>query len=103
MANEQKPSGLLPFVRHMVLCEHAETPPSHPRRVNIYGVLTRAVALGDATKFPRFFGFSVYVTLSECRGDGTARIIVSEADSREVCYVGPPHNLRLGRDPLAVH
>jgi hypothetical protein len=103
MANEKKPSGLLPFVRHMVLCEHAESQPDNPRRVNIYGVLTRAVALGDPSQFPRHFGFSVYMTLTECRHGGASRIVVSHADSHEVCYASQPQIMSFGIDPLAIH
>jgi len=103
VTDESKPSGLLPFVRHMVLCEHAEASPNNPRKTNILGVITRAVVTGNAADFPRNFGFTVYLLLTECRGDGRARIIVSEGESQRICYAGPAHALLLGPDPLALH
>lgn len=41
--------------------------------------------------------------MTECRGDGTGRIIVSDAESGDVCYAGMPHRIVLSANPLAVH
>ncbi|HEX5102957.1 MAG TPA: hypothetical protein VFV87_04055 [Pirellulaceae bacterium] len=103
MAEEAKPSGLLPFVRHMIVCEHAEPSPSNPRRTNVYGIFSSIVVHGDAGAFPRSVGFSVYLSLTECRGDGEGRVIVSDAESGDMCYAGAPHDIILSTNPLAIH
>jgi hypothetical protein len=103
LKDESKPGGLLPFVRHLIVCEHAEAASHNPRRANLFGVLANVVLPGESAHFPCGFGFSVYVMLSECRGDGVGRIIVSEAESGETIHSGTPHRILVGRDPLEVH
>ena len=103
MADESKPSGLLPLVRHMIICEDAESSASNPRRTNVLGIFTNVVIRGEVTGFPRGLGFSVYLSLTECRHGGVGRIIVFDPESGDVIYAGMPHRLALGPDPLAVH
>jgi hypothetical protein len=100
MADEQEPSGLLPFVRQMIVCEHAEPARHNPRRTNIFGVFANVYLDVESGRFPCGLGFSVYVMLSDCRKSGTARIIVSDAESGHVCYSGAPYRVELASDPL---
>ena len=103
MADQDKPSGLLPLVRHMLVCEHAEATPSNPRRANIYALFANVVVKNVAGAFPCRIGFSVYVMLTDCRRSGTGRIVVTEASSGEVCYNGIPFQVVLSSDPLEVY
>jgi hypothetical protein len=41
--------------------------------------------------------------LSDCRKSGTARIIVTEAESGDVCYGGAPYRIELSSDPLELY
>ena len=90
MSDELKPSGLLPFVRHILVCEHAEAAPNNPRRANIYGVFANVIVGRGEAAFPSRIGFTVYVMLSDCRRSGSGRITVTEAASGEACYNGVP-------------
>jgi hypothetical protein len=103
MTDEQKPSGLFPFVRHMIVCEHAEPSRNNPRRANLFAVLANVILPSESASFPCGFGFSVYVMLTECRGDGIGRIVVSEGESGDIIHSGMPHRILLGTDPLEVH
>lgn len=103
MSDELKPRLPLPYVRHMLICEHAEPSQHNPRRANIFGLFSNIVVRDESIRFPCRLGFTVYVALTECRGDGTGRIVVSDPESGDVCYRGAPHRLRFSRNPLEVH
>jgi hypothetical protein len=103
MADEPKTRGLLPFVRHMLVCEHAEPARHNPRRTNIFGVFSKVFLDAESGRFPCTLGFSVYVMLSDCRKSGYARIIVTEAESGEVCYSAAPFRVELSPDPLELY
>jgi hypothetical protein len=53
--------------------------------------------------FPFNLSFSVYLCLTNARGNGTARIVVVDADTQFATYVGDPHPLNCGHDPLQLH
>ena len=103
MADETRPGIPLPFVRHMLVCEHAEPAPHNAKRANVFGLFSNIVLRGESARFPIGMGFTVYVVLTECRGDGTVRILVSDAESGEICYRGTPHRAKLSSNPLDVH
>lgn len=103
MLESDKPSELLPYVRHMLVCEHAEPSAHNPLRTNVFGIFATAVVNSNAASFPCSFGFSVYVMLSGCRRSGRGRIVVSEAESAEVCYNGVPFQVALSADPLEIY
>ncbi len=86
----------------MIVCEHAEAAIANPHRINVFGVIRNVVVRKDEASFPRNFGFTVYVALTECRGPGTARIIVSHEETDQVCYSGLPHIIPLTSDLLQV-
>lgn len=97
---EERSGVLLPFVRHMLLCDDVRAV-SGSRKVTVYG-LTSTIRVGEKG-FPATCGFSVYVQLTECRGEGAARIVIVEDESDQVCYQGQDHRMAFGNDPLAVH
>jgi hypothetical protein len=103
MTDDSNKTGLLPFVRHMLICEHAEAAPNNARRANIYGVFANVMVKGGESAFPCRIGFTVYVMLSDCRRSGNGRIIVTEAASGEACYNGAPFQIVLSSDPLEVY
>jgi hypothetical protein len=86
----------------MIVCEHAESSRTNPHRVNVFGIVRNVVVQKANASFPHNFGFEVYVALTECRGPGTARIIVSHEESGQVCYGGVPHIIPLDADLLRV-
>jgi hypothetical protein len=103
MPEREGKGSLLPFVRHMLVCEHAEAARHNPRRANIFGVFANVVVKAQRGGFPFSLGFSLYVMLSDCRGGGTARVVVTEAESEEVRYSSVPYTVLLGSDPLQIH
>jgi hypothetical protein len=103
MADEPKPSGLLPFVRHMLVCEHAEPARNNPRRANVFGIFANVIVKAGTDAFPLGLGLTVYAMISDCRRNVTARLLVTEAETEEVCYTGVPYKVSLSSDPLEVH
>ena len=87
----------------MFVCEHAEPARNNPRRANVFGVFANVILPGNEATFPWGFGFSVYAMLTECRGSGTGRIVVTEAETGELIHGGTPQHILLGIDPLEVH
>src|SRR5438034_1245384 len=100
MTDERRPAGLSPYVRHMLLCDDARAAPNNPRKVTVYGLLS---TIDVAGAFPANFGFSVYLLLTEGRGDGRARIRIVNAETDQVCYQGPDYRLVFAGDPLKVY
>jgi hypothetical protein len=87
-----------PIVREMILCEDARTRPGTKGKIDVFGIMNRALA----KVFPFNLTFSVYLCLTDCRGSGRGRIVVKKAVDEEVVYVGDLHRFEFGDDPLAL-
>jgi hypothetical protein len=85
----------------MLLCDDARPAQPNSRKVTVYG-LTSTIHVG-AGPFPVSYGFSVYLQLTEGRGQGVGRILVIHSESGEVCHEGQEHRLTFTADPLEVH
>ncbi|HBI42689.1 MAG TPA: hypothetical protein DDY78_07505 [Planctomycetales bacterium] len=93
-------SGVAPFVRHMLLCDDVRTNPVDPRKVVVYGLISEIRRVGDSPVWPLRHSFSGYVALTEGRGAGDGRIMVTLADTGRPTYIGRPHRIEFETDPL---
>lgn len=58
---------------------------------------------GDGTYLaPLQHSFSIYLALTEGRGTGEARIVVTSADTGQPTYIGRPHRIEFDANPLKV-
>jgi hypothetical protein len=94
-------SKVLPFVRHMILCEDVQPTPSNPLKVNLFG-LADTFRVASTGTFPVKVSFCVYVLMTEGRGAGQGRVVVSYADTDEMIFVGHTLPIQFGTDPLEV-
>ncbi len=95
-------ADVAPFVRHMLLCEDAEQNPHDPTKVNIFGLLSAVRAQGTPPVFPVRHSFTIYLALTEGRGEGELQVIVAMADSGQRIYESPRYPIQFGNDPLKV-
>jgi hypothetical protein len=93
---------LNPVVRYMLLCEDCRGDPDNPRHVDILGLLTNIRSLDDPPYPLLYRELCVYVALTECRGEGLARIVCTWEDSGQPVFASPERNLVVGEDPLEV-
>ncbi len=87
-----------PIIRQMILCEDARIRPGAKGKFDVFGLMNRATAKA----FPFNLTFSVYLCLTDCRGSGRGRIVLKKVADEEFIYVGEPHRLEFGNDPLAL-
>src|ERR1051325_1287258 len=99
-ANQRK-QVLLPYVRHMLLCENVRTDPENRNRVTIEGLLSKIPS--KEGEFPVEGDFSVYLQLSECRRAGQGGIRIVDGESDEEIYPGKRFQLDFSSDPLRVY
>jgi len=99
-ANQRK-QVLLPYVRHMLLCENVKTDAENRNRVTIEGLLSKIPS--KEGRFPVKGDFSVYLQLSECRKAGQGGIRVVDGESDEEIYPGKRFQLNFSSDPLRVY
>jgi hypothetical protein len=95
-------SSVVPFVRHMLLCEDVRPNPARPRKINIYNLITEVGPTASGTGYPLRLTFSVYLALTGGRGAGEGQVRVTNADTGLTIYVGRRHPIRFAPDPLAV-
>jgi len=95
-------SSLVPFVRHMLLCDDVRRSPSDPRKVHVYGLFGDVRPTTSEAGYPLTVSFSIYLALTEGRGSGEGRIAISSADTGRLVYLGQPHRIEFGPDPLKV-
>jgi hypothetical protein len=96
-------SAVTPFVRHMLVCDDARPNPADPRKVVVYNLVSEIRATGGAAGYPLNHSFAVYIAVTEGRGTGEGRIAVTSADTGKECYLGQPHPIVFGNDPLKVY
>jgi hypothetical protein len=95
-------SGVAPFVRHMLLCDDVRTNPADPRKVIVYGLVSEVRSMSADATWPLQHSFSIYLALTEGRGTGEARIVVTSADTGQPTYIGRPHRIEFDANPLKV-
>jgi hypothetical protein len=89
-----------PFIRLMLCCEAVRRRKSNPRKIDVYGLLTRIIPSEGG--FPVRLSFCVYLVLTEGRGKGVGQILVVDADTETEVYVGAEHAMRFGSEPNQV-
>jgi hypothetical protein len=95
-------TAIAPTVRHMLICEDVRRPPKNPSKVDLVGLLTSIRVAGGIAAFPFRCSFCVHVLLADGRGIGTGQVVVLNADTEEAVYLGSPHEIDCGSDPLRV-
>jgi hypothetical protein len=96
-------AGLLPVVRHLLVCEDLVYNPTKRQSVSLKNLLGNIRPMSHPPYPLRYPQLCVYVQLSECRGDGEARLRVEEADTNTLIYQTPKIKISLGNDPLKKH
>ncbi len=91
-----------PFVRLMVVCDRMASDPANPRKTNLFGVAS-TVLVGAEAEFPvRQARLTVFLLLARGRGSGKAQLAIVAADTDATVFLGAPHPISFGTDPLLV-
>ena len=88
-----------PKVRQMIVCEDARTRQGSGRKIDVFGIINKVFA----ESFPFNLTLAVYLCLTECRGSGQGRIVVTELGAEKAAYIGDLHPFEFGSDPVALH
>jgi hypothetical protein len=96
-------AGLLPVVRHVLVCEDLIYDPAKPRSVTLKNLFGNIRSLSHPPYPLRYPQLCVYVQLTDCRGVGEARLRIEEADTSTLIYQTPKLKVSLGNDPLKRH
>jgi hypothetical protein len=90
-----------PTVRSLIVCEDIVTDRDHPTRVSLIRLTD---SIRPAGGYPsRRRQVCVFAQLTECRGAGTVRVEVREADGDRSVFRVPDRRLTFPNDPLTVH
>ena len=96
-------TDVTPYVRHMLLCDDVRPNPSDPHKVIVYSLVSEIRSTVGITGYPLQHSFAVYLAVTEGRGTGEGQIVIASADNGNESYVGHPHTIVFGNDPLKVH
>lgn len=95
-------AGLLPVIRHMIVCQDIPIDPANPRRVTLVNLLS-GIQSQSQPPFPlRYPKLCTYIRLTECRGTAEVRLQIEQADTQIVILRTPPRRFSFGNDPLKV-
>jgi hypothetical protein len=95
-------AGLLPIVRHMLVCEDIPVDPANPQRVTIVNPLS-SVRSQSQPPFPlRLRKLCVYVQLTECRGAAEVRLQIEPEDTQTAIFRTVSRRASFGNNPLQV-
>ncbi len=89
-----------PVVRLMVPCEDARPRKGSPGKIDLFGVISTVSAPAD--QFPVHLSFSVYLCLTNGRGQGSGKIVVAEDETNSVVYSGDAHPYDFWNDPILI-
>lgn len=96
-------NGVIPTVRHMLLCDDAEAQQDHPNRWNVSGLLHTLTFAADTT-FPTYHPLlTILLHLTGGRGSDAVKIVGVHADSEQVVFATPERTIQFPNDPLAVY
>jgi hypothetical protein len=90
---------IVPKVRQMIVCEDARTRPGSRGKIDIFGIMNKV----GAREFPCQHSFAVFLCLTDGRGAGQGRIVVTKGIDEEEIYSGDLHDFEFGNDPLPLH
>jgi hypothetical protein len=95
-------AGLLPVVRHMIVCEDIPVDPANPRRVTLVNLLT-TIRSPSQPPFPlRCPKLCAYLQLTACRGAAEVHLHIEQADTQTAILKTPSQRVSFGNDPLQV-
>ena len=95
-------AGLLPVVRHMIVCEDIPVDPVNPRRVTLVNLLS-GIRSPSQPPFPfRCPKLCVYAQLTECRGTAEVHLQIEQADTQTSVFQTRLRKISFGNDPLQV-
>jgi hypothetical protein len=95
-------AGLLPVIRHMIVCKDIPIDPAHPQRVTLVNLLS-GIRSPSQPPFPyRCPKLCIYLQLTACRGTAEVRLQIEEADTQTVVFRTPLQRASFGNDPLQV-
>jgi hypothetical protein len=95
-------SSVAPTVRHLLLRDDVQYAATNLNKINLLGLLTNIRLPGEEDTFPFQHSFAIFLLLTGGRGIGQGQIVVVNADTEEPVYVGSPHTIDCGSDPLRV-
>jgi len=94
--------GIMPVVRHMILCDHWEFDDANQNRVNIFGLMSYLFP----TEFPPYPAVKeklcVFLALTEVRGRGRTHIRCVFEASGQTVFRTAEREIEAGGDPLAI-
>jgi hypothetical protein len=95
-------SGFPPVVRHMMLCQEVQADPHDPSKVSLIGIVNAIHSQSDPPFPCQLPLLCVYLQLTGGRGDGQVRITVAAADTGEVIFATPSHQISFVADPVVL-
>lgn len=96
-------TGLLPVVRHLLVCDDLIYDPARPQSMTFKNLLGNIRSLAHPPYPLLYPQICVYVQLTECRGAGEVRLRIEEADANTLIYQTPKLKVSFGNDPLKKH
>jgi hypothetical protein len=88
-----------PVVQYMILCQDARLEGPKPRRLNVYGLMTRLRSPSGAFPAP-VPEFRTLLALRNGRGSGDIVITAICEDTGMVCWSSAPQRINFGINPL---
>lgn len=95
-------SAIPPTVRYLILCEDIQSDPSSPNQVCLYNLVS-TIRTRAQPPFPVTHPeLCVFLELAECRGPGTCRVDIVQADTEAVVFQTRERVVAFPTDPLEV-
>jgi hypothetical protein len=87
-----------PTVWQMIVCEDARVRKGTQGKIDVLGVMNVLRAPADA--FPMRLSCSIFLCLTDCRGNGRGAIVIANDETDEEAYIGESHSFKFGSDPV---
>src|SRR5438067_1519147 len=94
-------NGIVPVVRHLILCEDIRVDPTNPQQVSLVNLVSRIRSTSDPPYPMSYPQLCVFAQLTGCRGTGRVAIRITQPDGTRVSS-SAERTVNLGTDPLAV-
>jgi len=94
--------AIKPIVRYMLLCNDWELDPSNDRRITIIGLISNIYSLEDPAYPLLYREICVFLTLTEGRGQGEAKIVCVMEETGEMVFETRSRPIPFGPDPLEI-
>src|SRR5438445_8273904 len=94
-------NGIVPIVRHLILCEDIRVDPTNPQQVSLVNLVSRIQSTSNPPYPMSSPQLCVFGQLTGCRGTGRVAIRITQPDGTRVSS-SAERTVNLGTDPLAV-